>query len=139
MSKLQKLAEKQREQKGMLLEQMKRHVDHYQRQLDALGELQSGCASVAQGKGACNSMILNNTIEAQAMLNGALRHHRHEKAILDAEYEFSRKQLQASHIRVKYLEQVTERWKKKQQYENAKKEQKRIEDIINARSKHGLI
>jgi flagellar export protein FliJ len=69
------------------------------------------------------------------MLAGALNHHRHEKAVLDAECEHSRKELEACHARGKGLESVVGRWQKKQQYERAKQEQKRIEEIINARHK----
>jgi flagellar export protein FliJ len=134
VSKLQKLAEQQREQQSRLLDQLRHRAEHYQQQLNLLGELQSGCRQNAV-PGACNSVTLQNTAGARSMLAGALNHHRHEKAVLDAECEHSRKELEACHARVKGLESVVGRWQKKQQYERAKQEQKRIEEIINARHK----
>ncbi|WP_181388416.1 flagellar export protein FliJ [Vibrio albus] len=134
VSKLQKIAEKQREQQGMLLEQLRHQAEHYQQQLELLGELHSGCAKRVVS-GACSSVVLQNTAGARTMLAGALNHHRHEKAVLDAECEHSRKQLEVCHAKVKGLENVVERWQKKQQYEQARQEQKRIEEIINARYK----
>ena len=134
VNKLQKIAEKQREQQGALLERLRRQADHYQEQLEALGELRSGCACTTLS-GALSSATLQNSAGAQAMLTGMLNHHQHEKVLLDAECEFSQRQLEAYHARVKGLETVAERWKRKQDYEKAKKEQRFIEEMINARHK----
>ncbi len=69
------------------------------------------------------------------MLQRMLRHHEQEQAVMQAECASVQKTLEHKHARVQGLEKVLDRWRTKQNYEKAKKEQKLIEDIINSRVK----
>ena len=69
------------------------------------------------------------------MLQKMLNHQKHEQAVMEAQCQSVQKQLQQKAARVHGLEQVLDRWSKKQNYEKAKREQKLIEDIINSRIK----
>jgi flagellar export protein FliJ len=76
-----------------------------------------------------------NLTLADQMLQKMLVHHQQEQAVMEAQCQSVQKQLQQKAAHVLGLEQVLERWNKKQNYEKAKREQKLIEDIINARFK----
>ncbi len=58
---------------------------------------------------------------------------------MEAECNSVQEALENKHARVKGLEQVLERWTKKQNYEKARKEQKNIEDILNSRLRQRAI
>ena len=136
VSKLQQIAEQNRDRQGRVFEQQQQQASYFQSQLDALGMLKSGCQALGiNGSATVSSTVLQNTASVQLMLNRMLHHHQHEKAVMDAECRRAKSQLEASHAKVKGLETVLERWKAKQQYEQARKEQKQIEDLINARYK----
>lgn len=136
VSKLQQIAEQNRDRQGKVFEQQQQQASYFQQQLDALGLLKTGCQALGvNGTGIMSSTVLQNTASVQLMLSRMLHHHQHEKAVMDAECLRAKSQLEASHAKVKGLETVLERWKAKQHYEQAKKEQKQIEDLINARHK----
>lgn len=136
-NKLLKIAQKRRDQQGMTFEQLRRQTDHYQHQLDTLHQLNhERLQSTTSGQ--LDSVSLQNMDASQAMLLHVFTHHQQEKALLDAECRRSKQQLAYCHSKVKGLETLVERWEKKQRYEDAKREQKRIEDVINARHKRML-
>ncbi|MDX1301063.1 flagellar export protein FliJ [Photobacterium sp.] len=133
VGKLQQLAEKDRERQGKSYKLHQQQIGYFQQQLDELSLLKSGSSegytSIANG------ITLQNNTRVQVMLSRMIDHQLHEMAVMDAECQRAKSQLEASHARVKGLETVLDRWKAKQQYEQAKKEQKQIEDLISARYK----
>lgn len=134
VGKLQQMAEQQRDRLGQLFVQQRQQADYFQQQLEALGMLKSGCQwqSHVTPQGVNSTMLMNST-RVQGLLDRMLHHHQHEQALMEAECQRSRQQLEASQAKVKSLETVLERWKAKQQYEQARREQKQVEDLINAR------
>lgn len=135
VSKLQQIAEQNRDRQGRVFEQQQQQASYFQSQLDALGMLKTGCQAQGINGSATSSAALQNTASVQMMLNRMLHHHEHEKALMDAECRRAKSQLEASHAKVKGLETVLDRWKAKLNFEQARKEQKQIEDLINARHK----
>ena len=135
VGKLQQIAEQNRDRQGRIFEQQQQQASYFQSQLDVLGGLKTGCRAQGINGSATSVTALQNTANVQLMLNRMLHHHQHEKALMDAECRRAKSELEASHAKVKGLETVLERWKAKQQYEQARKEQKQIEDLINARHK----
>ncbi|OLQ79154.1 flagellar export protein FliJ [Photobacterium proteolyticum] len=136
VSKLQQIAEQNRDRQSKVFEQQQQQASYFEQQLNALGALKAACQTLgANGSAHMSSTVLQNTASVQLMLSRMLHHHQHEKAVMDAECLRAKSQLEACHAKVKGLETVLERWKAKQHYEQAKKEQKQIEDLINARRK----
>lgn len=133
-SQMQQLAEQQRDRQSKLFAQQQQQSEHYQRQLDALHLLKSGCqGSGSAGQTSLSSSTLQNSATVQTQLSRLLNHHQHEKAVMDAQCQQSKVQLEKSHARVKGLEGVIERWQAKQRFEEARKAQRQLEDLINAR------
>lgn len=133
-SQLQQLAEQQRDRQSKLFAQQQQQSEHYQRQLDALQQLKSGCQSGGRpGKMSLSSSTLQNNATVQSQLSRLLNHHQHEKAVMDARCRQSQIQLEQSHARVKGLEVVIERWQAKQRFEEARKAQRQLEELINTR------
>ncbi|KDM91589.1 flagellar export protein FliJ [Photobacterium galatheae] len=137
VSQLQQIAEQQRDRQGQDLARQQEQVGFFAQQLEALADLKSG--SLPQGAGGVNPIALQNTTQVNAMLNRLITHQQHEMALMHAESQRTQKALEQTQIKVKGLETVMERWKAKQRYEQARKEQKFIEDLINARYKRPAI
>ncbi|QUJ68702.1 flagellar export protein FliJ [Photobacterium sp. GJ3] len=133
VSQLQQIAEQQRDQQGQDFARQQEQVGFFAQQLQALAVLKPG--NVQQGAGGVNPLALQNSTQVNAMLNRLITHQQHEMALMHAESQRTKKALEQSQVKVKGLETVMERWKVKQRYEQAKKEQKFIEDLINARCK----
>lgn len=132
VGKMTQVEELRRDQIGAQLESMRHQSEHLSQQLAALSELK---ARNFQGATKTCSVGLMNLNLADQMLQKMLLHHQQEQAVMEAQCQSVQKQLQQKAARVQGLEQVLERWNKKQNYEKAKREQKLIEDIINARFK----
>ncbi|MCG9790305.1 flagellar export protein FliJ [Vibrio mediterranei] len=132
VGKITQVEELRRDQIGARLESMRNQNEHLAKQLLALSELKTLNHS---GSNQTNSMGLMNLNLVDQMLQKMLNHQKHEQAVMEAQCQSVQKQLQQKAARVHGLEQVLDRWSKKQNYEKAKREQKLIEDIINSRIK----
>lgn len=135
VGKLQQMEEKQRDRVGQQLDAMRQRHSHLSSQLAQLSELKAHAGQSALMTPSLNSATLMNLNRVDQMLQKMLRHHEQEQAVMQAECASVQKALESKHARVKGLEKVLERWRHKQSYEKAKKEQKLIEDIINSRLK----
>lgn len=132
VGKITQVEELRRDQIGARLESMRHQNEHLAKQLLALSELKT---LNHNGSNQTNSMGLMNLNLVDQMLQKMLNHQKHEQAVMEAQCQSVQKQLQQKAARVHGLEQVLDRWSKKQNYEKAKREQKLIEDIINSRIK----
>ncbi len=135
VGKLHQVEEKRRDDVGLQLESMRKHHSHMQMQMQMLNELKTQTGESAFRSPVLSSTALMNLNHVDLMLQKLLVHHSQEQALMEAECKYVQKQLEDKHARVKGLENVLDRWQKKQNYEKAKKEQKLIEDIINSRLK----
>ncbi|EKM33485.1 flagellar export protein FliJ [Vibrio harveyi] len=135
VGKLQQMEEKQRDRVGQQLDVMRQRHSHLAMQLEQLSELKNHAGQSALATPVLNSATLMNLNRVDHMLQKMLHHHEHEQAVMQAECASVKKHLEYKHARVQGLEKVLERWRSKQNYEKAKKEQKLIEDIINSRLK----
>ncbi|AQW59883.1 flagellar export protein FliJ [Vibrio owensii] len=135
VGKLQLMEEKQRDKVGQQLDVMRQRHSHLTMQLAQLSALKNHAGQSALTTPVLNSAALMNLNRVDQMLQKMLRHHEHEQAVMQAECASVQKHLEYKHARVQGLERVLERWRTKQNYEKAKKEQKLIEDIINSRLK----
>ncbi|MEL6115936.1 flagellar export protein FliJ [Photobacterium sp. SP02] len=133
VSQLQQIAEQQRDRHGQHFARQQDQVGFFAQQLQALAGLKSGCQQ--EGSAGLNALALQNTTQVNTMLSRLISHQQHEMALMHAESQRTKKALEQSQVKVKGLETVMERWQAKQRYEQAKKEQKFIEDLINARCK----
>lgn len=139
VGKLQQVEEQQRDRVGQKLESMRQRHQHLKLQLDQLSALKQHAGQSAHASPSLNSAMLMNFNRVDKMLHKMLLHHEQEQAVMAAHCSSVQKELEHKHARVKGLESVIERWKKKQRYEQARKEQKLIEDIINSRHKKKAI
>ncbi|MGR5231335.1 flagellar export protein FliJ [Vibrio rotiferianus] len=139
VGKLQLMEEKQRDRVGQQLDQMRQQHVHLQTQLQQLSTLKNHAGQSALMAPTLNSATLMNLNRVDQMLQKMLLHHEHEHAVMQAQCTSVQKQLEHKHARVQGLEKVLERWRAKQSYEKAKKEQKLIEDIINSRLKRKVL
>ncbi|MDF2152629.1 flagellar export protein FliJ [Vibrio sp. CAU 1672] len=135
VGKLQQVEEKQRDRVGQQLELMRQRHSHLKMQLQQLSALKSHAGKSVQAVPAMNSATLMNLNRVDQMLQKMLVHHEQEQALMEAQCSSVQKELEHKHARIQGLESVLERWRKKQRYEKACKEQKLIEDIINSRLK----
>ncbi|EGR2302953.1 flagellar export protein FliJ [Vibrio parahaemolyticus] len=135
VGKLQQMEEKQRDRVGQQLDAMRQRHNHLSTQLQQLSALKGHAGQSALSSPSLNSAALMNFNRVDQMLQRMLRHHEQEQAVMQAECSSVQKTLEHKHARVQGLEKVLERWRTKQNYEKAKKEQKLIEDIINSRVK----
>ncbi|MGY2574055.1 flagellar export protein FliJ [Vibrio sp. C8] len=136
VGKLQQVEEQKRDRIGQRLDSMRQQHQHLTHQLELLSHLKSATGQSTFGALTLNSAILMNLNRVDIMLHKMLRHHEEEQAVMEAECNSVQEVLEYKHARVKGLEQVLDRWKKKQSYEKARKEQKHIEDIINSRLRY---
>lgn len=139
VGKLQLMEEKQRDRVGQQLDVMRQRHSHLKMQLAQLSALKNHAGQSALTTPVLNSAALMNLNRVDQMLQKMLRHHEHEQAVMQAECASVQKNLEYKHARVQGLEKVLERWRTKQNYEKAKKEQKLIEDIINSRLKRKVL
>ena len=139
VGRLQQVEEKRRDQVGQQLESMRQRHAHIQLQLAQLAKLKNHSGQSALNTPVLNSATLMNLSRVDTMLQKLLRHHEHEQAVMQAQCSSVQKQLEHKHARVMGLEKVLERWRTKQRYEQACKEQKQLEDLINARLKKRVI
>ncbi|UUM32321.1 flagellar export protein FliJ [Vibrio japonicus] len=139
VGKLQQVEEQQRDRVGQQLESMRQRHHHLKLQLEQLSALKQHAGQSAQSSGTLNSATLMNFNRVDKMLQKMLIHHEQEQALMAAHCSSVQKELEHKHARVKGLESVLERWRKKQRYEQARKEQKLIEDIINSRHKKKVL
>lgn len=130
LSRVQKLVEKQKEQQSQLLLQHRNQRTLYQDKLNTLSQLKQ-----TNHPQQLDSMALQNAANVQLMLNKMERHYASEIAIVESEEQALQNELTRQHARSKGLEMVMERWSRRQQYEQAKADQKLMEDIISARLK----
>ncbi|EAS65651.1 flagellar export protein FliJ [Photobacterium angustum] len=136
VEQLQRLSEQKRDKLSAIYQQQRQQVDNYQQQLQLLGQLKQHYMGAEQPQGsAINSAMLNNSNQLTSQLATMIDHHQHEKAIMSAECDHSEQQLQSSNQQVKRFEEVKKRWLAKQQYEQARKDQKQLEELINLRHK----
>ncbi|ELA9711775.1 TPA: flagellar export protein FliJ [Vibrio parahaemolyticus] len=135
VGKLQQMEEKQRDRVGQQLDAMRQRHNHLSTQLQQLSALKGHAGQSALSSPSLNSAALMNFNRVDQMLQRMLRHHEQEQAVMQAKCASVQKTLEHKHARVQGLEKVLERWRTKQNYEKAKKEQKLIEDIINSRVK----
>ncbi|PFG58466.1 flagellar export protein FliJ [Vibrio sp. ES.051] len=135
VGKLRLMEEKQRDRVGQQLDAMRQRHSHLSMQLEQLSALKGHAGQSARSVPTLTSATLMNVNRVDQMLQKMLHHHEHEQAVMQAECASVQKKLEHKHARVQGLEKVLERWRKKQSYEKAKKEQKLIEDIINSRVK----
>ncbi|NAW68148.1 flagellar export protein FliJ [Vibrio sp. V27_P1S3P104] len=135
VGKLQLMEEKQRDRIGVELDETRQRHAHLQTQLEKLSALKHDSSQSALMTPRLNSTTLMNLNRVDQMLQKLLLHHEHEQAVIEAQCSSMQKQLAHKHARVQGLEKVLDRWRAKQRYEKAKKEQKLIEDIINSRLK----
>ncbi|HAS6436480.1 TPA: flagellar export protein FliJ [Vibrio parahaemolyticus] len=135
VGKLQQMEEKQRDRVGQQLDAMRQRHNHLSTQLQQLSALKGHAGQSALSSPSLNSAALMNFNRVDQMLQRMLSHHEQEQAVMQAECASVQKTLEHKHARVQGLEKVLERWRTKQNYEKAKKEQKLIEDIINSRVK----
>ncbi|XAW88896.1 flagellar export protein FliJ [Vibrio sp. CDRSL-10 TSBA] len=133
VGKLQQVEEKRRDRIGQQLDTMRQRHQHMQNQLDQLAQLKSGNGESTRQVSALNSTVLMNLSRVDHMLQKLLVHHEQEQAVMEAQCHSVQKELASRHARVKGIEQVLDRWRRKQDYDKARKEQKHIEDILNAR------
>ncbi len=129
VTRLQKIEEQQRDRVGMQLENLRQKSQHLQSQLGRLSELKSHHAQQA-GAAGLNSVSLMNLTLVDQLLHNVLVHHQQEQALMQAQCTSMQKEFEHKHARVKGMEGALERWRKKQNYEKARKEQKAIEEII---------
>ncbi|HBC3403991.1 TPA: flagellar export protein FliJ [Vibrio parahaemolyticus] len=135
VGKLQQMEEKQRDRVGQQLDAMRQRHNHLSTQLQQLSALKGHAGQSALSSPSLNSAALMNFNRVDQMLQRMLSHHEQEQAVMQAECASVQKTLEHKHARVQGLEKVLDRWRTKQNYEKAKKEQKLIEDIINSRVK----
>ncbi|WP_318481248.1 flagellar export protein FliJ [Photobacterium leiognathi] len=136
VEQLQRLSEQKRDKLSAIYQQQRQQVDNYQQQLQLLSQLKQHYTGKEQTHGATmNSAMLINSNQLTSQLTTMIDHHQHEQAIMSAECDHSAQQLQASNQQVKRFEEVKKRWLAKQQYEQARKEQKQLEELINLRHK----
>lgn len=133
VGKLQLVEEKRRDRVGQQLDDMRQRHQHLQSQLEQLALLKSGNGFANRQASALNSTLLMNLSRVDHMLQTLLVHHEQEQAVMEAQCHSVQQELAGRHARVKGIEQVLDRWRRKQEYEKARKEQKHIEDILNAR------
>ncbi|PNI02110.1 flagellar export protein FliJ [Vibrio diazotrophicus] len=136
VGKLQQVEEQKRDRIGQRLDSMRQQHQHLTHQLELLSHLKSATGQSTLSALTLNSAILMNLNRVDIMLHKMLCHHEQEQAVMEAECNSVQEVLEHKHARVKGLEQVLDRWKKKQSYEKARKEQKHIEDIINSRLRY---
>ncbi|MCW8346655.1 flagellar export protein FliJ [Vibrio sp. ZSDZ65] len=127
------LEETQRDRIGSQLDAARQQTEKLESRLSALAELKS--FHHGHGVQSRSRLSLMNMTMVDRMLQGMLNHQVHEQAVMQAECHAIQAQLQQKSQRVHGLEQVLERWKSKQKYEKAKRDQKIMEDIINSRLK----
>jgi flagellar export protein FliJ len=139
VGKLQQVEVRQRDRVGQELESMRERHRHLQSQLEQLSALKRHAVQSAQSSSPLNSATLMNFNRVDKMLQKMLNHHEQEQALMAANCSSVQKELEQKHTRVKELESVLDRWRKKQRYEQARKEQKLIEDIINSRYKKKVL
>lgn len=135
VGKLQQVEELQRDRVGQQLELIRQRHQNLQMQLQQLSHLKTHVGKSSHAGSPLNSAVLMNVHRIDNMLQKMLVHHEQEQAVMAAQCSSVQKELEFKHARVKGLENVLQRWGKKQRYEQARKEQKLIEDIINARYK----
>ncbi len=136
VEQLQRLSEQKRDKLSAIYQQQRQQVDNYQQQLQLLSQLKKHYTGTEKTYGATmNSAMLTNSNQLTSQLTTMIDHHQHEQAIMSAECDHSAQQLQASNQQVKRFEEVKKRWLAKQQYEQARKEQKQLEELINLRHK----
>ncbi|WP_305842798.1 flagellar export protein FliJ [Photobacterium leiognathi] len=136
VEQLQRLSEQKRDKLSAIYQQQRQQVDNYQQQLQLLSQLKQHYTGTEQTHGATiNSAMLTNSNQLTSQLTTMIDHHQHEQAVMSAECDHSAQQLQASNQQVKRFEEVKKRWLAKQQYEQARKEQKQLEELINLRHK----
>ncbi|ENM5840528.1 flagellar export protein FliJ [Vibrio mimicus] len=133
VGRIQQIEEKQRDSVGRQLESMRQHHTHLKLQLSQLADLKKHSGQTALMAPSLNSAILMNLNRVNLMLQKMLVHHEYEQAVMQAQCFSVQKVLEQKHARVQKLEKVLERWRAKQKYEKARKEQKLFEDIINCR------
>ncbi|CAM3827106.1 hypothetical protein VA7868_01783 [Vibrio aerogenes CECT 7868] len=133
VGRLQQVEEKLRDRLGQQLDVMRQRQQNMQEQLEQLADLKSHSGQSARRVPLLNSALLMNLNRVDQMLQKMLSHHQQEEALMEAECHSVQKVLAHKHARVKGLEQALERWRARQNYEKARKEQKLVEDMINAR------
>lgn len=137
--KLQLVEEKRRDRVGQRLEAMRQRHAHLETKLGQLAELKHQSSQPTNPLQGFNSAALMNLTRVDVMLQKMLNHCQQEQAVLEAECNSVKKELEHRHARVQGLEKALERWKTKQNYENARKEQRLLEEMINARVKKRAI
>ncbi|KXF81094.1 flagellar export protein FliJ [Enterovibrio coralii] len=133
--KLQKVEEKRRDTVGVQLASMRQRHAHIESKLDQLGELKNQAGAAATSGPSLNSASLMNLTHVDIMLQKMLTHCEQEQAVLQAQCNAVHKELEHRHARVLGLEKAMERWTLRQRYEQAKREQRQLEELINARVK----
>lgn len=143
--KLQQVEEKHRDRVGQRLETMRQRHAHIETKLDQLADLKQHAFQSTKNSQSpnntpsFNSAALMNLTRVDQMLQKMLNHCQQEQAVLEAECAAVKHELEHRHARVQGLEKALERWKKKQSYEKAKKEQRLLEEMINARLKRRAV
>ena len=142
--KLQQVEEKRRDRVGQQLESMRARHAHLDGKLGQLSDLkthanQSATLQTATQQATFNSAALMNLSRVDQMLQKLLVHCEHEQAVLQAQCSSVQKELEQRHARVQGLEKALDRWKAKQRYEKARKEQRLLEEMINARLKRRAV
>ncbi len=133
IGKLQQVEEKHRDRIGQQLDSMRQRHLYLKTQLEQLANLKSLPGQPAGHSPRLNSVVLMNGNRVDLLLQKLLCHHEQEQALMEAQCNSVQEVLENKHARVKGLEQVLERWNKKQNYEKARKEQKHLEDMLNSR------
>lgn len=133
VSKLQQVEEQRRDRVGQQLDDMRQRQQHLQHQLEQLAQLKSGNSHSSCQTSVLNSALLMNLNRVDRMLQKLLVHHEQEQAVMEAQCHSVQQELAGRQARIKGIEQVLDRWRRKQDYEKARKEQKHVEDILNAR------
>ncbi|CZF86020.1 flagellar export protein FliJ [Grimontia marina] len=137
--KLQQVEEKHRDRVGQKLETMRQRHAHIETKLGQLADLKQHANSSTNSAPTFNSAALMNLTRVDQMLQKMLNHCQQEQAVLEAECAAVKHELEHRHARVQGLEKALERWKKKQSYEKARKEQRLLEEMINARLKRRAV
>ncbi|MDD1781894.1 flagellar export protein FliJ [Enterovibrio sp. ZSDZ35] len=133
--KLQRVEQKRRDSVGVKLESMRQQHAYIQLKLGQLGELKNQASSAATSAPTLNSASLMNLTHVDLMLQKMLNHCEQEQAVLQAQCNSVKKELEHRHSRVLGLEKAMERWTQRKNYEKAKREQRLLEELINARVK----
>ncbi|NLS13697.1 flagellar export protein FliJ [Vibrio sp. SM6] len=130
--KLQQVETQRRDRVGQQLDNMRQQHRHIEQKLVQLSALRDDKPRAHAEQG-FNSAALMNHARVDHMLQKWVVHSQQEQAVLEAQCHRMQKELCQRQAKVLGLETTLERWKAKQNYEKARKEQRHLEELINAR------